>query len=255
MNINSSHNIFKYSLYSISAHLSLIFVAIILTKLFVFDKKSENINLKLIQTSVRVDIVEMPKYTIKELKTMAPPSVKKKKVIVNKRPKSLNKNPVKFKKKARKKTRNDFLSMLSSMGQLETTKIKKKNNALDSHRSDLKKLLLAGNKISEARALYGKESDVDNSIFSIYISVLPDHVRPNWKLPSYLADKDFKCRIQVFLKENGELQHLEIFESSGNLEYDKRAIEAVKKSSPFDQVPKEISERAYKGDIILGFPL
>ena len=197
----------------------------------------------------------MPKYTIKELKTMAPPSVKKEKIIVKKRPKSLNKNPIKFKKNVKKKTRNDFLSMLSSMGQLKKTKIKHKKNALDSHRGDLKKLLLAGNKISEGRALYGQESDIDNSIFSSYIRILPDHVRPNWKLPSYLADKDFKCRVQVFLKGNGELQHLEIFESSGNLEYDKRAIEAVKKSSPFDHIPNEIIDRASKGDIILGFPL
>jgi len=209
----------------------------------------------MIRSSVRVDIVEMPKYTLKELKRMKPPSVRKEKKIVRKTPKSLNNNPIKFKKQVKKKTRNDFLSMLSSMGQLKKTKIKNKKNTLDSHRGNIKKLLLAGNKISEGRALYGKESDMDNSIFSSYISILPDHVRPNWKLPSYLADKDFKCRVQVFLKENGELQHLEIFESSGNLEYDKRAIEAVKKSSPFDQIPKEISDRAYKGDIILGFPL
>ena len=92
-------------------------------------------------------------------------------------------------------------------------------------------------------------------VVNSYIEQLPVHVRPYWKLPSYLMNKNLKCRVRIFLTRKGRLIKIELFESSGSLEYDKRALAAVKRSDPFPSLPSEIQELGVNGSILLGFPL
>ena len=120
----------------------------------------------------------------------------------------------------------------------------------------LNKLILEGNKISKGSSLTGVQVTQNNyGAFENYIVTLPDHVRPYWKLPSYLMDKDYKCRIQVFINAAGDLVRSSLIESSGDSEYDNKAMQAVKDSAPFPRPDASIVSRLIQGEVILGFPL
>ena len=224
-----------------------------------------NSNITLIRNSVRVDVVAMPKLSIKELKQvkLAPAQAKSDDVSPEKTEETINKGDVIFEKKAKRK---DFLSFLKKMSQKPTAKgnkkmVKKTNknkktNVLDElNDSDLKSLTLLGNKVSEGNAAYGEQGSERDSLLSGYASHLPVHIRPFWKLPSYLMDKQLRARIQIFLSQRGEIIRTKMYESSGNPEYDKRALRAIRLAEPYPLPPKEILNRLVGGSLIIGFPL
>lgn len=247
---------------------ALILAAIMLSSK-IFQKVVEtrkNANIRLVESSVRVDVVAMPKMTLKELKAIgsvplnngeeAPPEPKAKTP-------DLNDSKTEFQKTAKKK---NFMDMLKNMAKKDVPKAKKqakkkvkkagsgKSNSAGLSDSELKQLILAGNKLSKGSSITGGTGGSADA-FTQYISSLPDMIRPRWKLPSYLMDQDLKCRIRIFLNPTGRLLRAEIYESSGNPEYDRRALEAVKGSSPFPELAESFKSRGINGDIVLGFPL
>ena len=131
---------------------------------------------------------------------------------------------------------------------------KESANSTGFSQRELQQLILAGNKLSKGSSLTGGSGDSGDA-FTQYISSLPDMIRPRWKLPSYLIDQNLKCRIRIFLNPTGRLLRAEIYESSGNSEYDRRALEAVKGTSPFPELAESFKSRGINGDIVLGFPL
>ena len=109
--------------------------------------------------------------------------------------------------------------------------------------------------MNSGKSIVGSRSLEESTIFHKYLEVLPDWVRINWKLPSYLMDQNLRCRVRVFLTANGRVVRSEIFESSGVLEFDQRALKAVRDSSPFPKIDAEIMSKVINGEILLGFPL
>ena len=103
--------------------------------------------------------------------------------------------------------------------------------------------------------MYGDGNQADLTAFQAYAARLPDLVRPHWRLPSFLMDKKLKCRVRVWLALKGEVSRVEVYQSSGEPEYDQRAIDAVKSTSPFPKLSEEFGKRGLNGDILLGFPL
>ena len=91
--------------------------------------------------------------------------------------------------------------------------------------------------------------------FQIYIAKLPEMIKPQWKLPSFLLSKGLKCRVRIWINNDGTLKRAEIYQSSGDQEYDHRAIQAVERAAPFPKLSEEYGNRAQNGDIVLGFPL
>ncbi|MGB0452705.1 MAG: TonB C-terminal domain-containing protein [Bacteriovoracaceae bacterium] len=237
------------------------------------DKKSLNLsNTKLVKNSIRVDVVGMPKHTLQELKALSKLSqggggevveTQKEKAPTKVQPPSENDFL-----KAKKKT--SFQDLIKNLSQKKVKvnkqkkspkKTKKKTSSNSSSpinskiRNQLKGLILEGNKISKGTSLVGGEAtDALESEFNNYILQVPDVVKINWKLPSYLIDKGLQCRIQVFINAAGEVINLKVIESSGNADYDKKAIEAIWRSS-LPGPGKEIVYRLIRGDLILGFPL
>jgi colicin import membrane protein len=223
-------------------------------------------NIRLVESSVRVDVVAMPKMTLKELKAIgsvplnngepAPAEPKAKTP-------DLNNSNTEFEKAAKKK---NFMDMLKNMAKKNVPKAKRpakkkvnkagtgSANSTGLNESELKQLILAGNKLSKGSSLTGGTGGSGDA-FTQYISSLPDMIRPRWKLPSYLMDQNLKCRIRIFLNPTGRLLRAEIYESSGNPEYDRRALDAVKGSSPFPELAESFKSRGINGDIVLGFPL
>lgn len=227
----------------------------------------KNENLKLIQASVRVDLVAMPKYTLEELKAMTPedvattPAKEPEKVEVKaEEPKPIAKNEPKedFKAKMAKEVaeadkHQSFLTKLKQLSDKKLTDKKSKGSTKDSQ--DLKKLVLAGNKISQGTQTYGDSRGEELKGFDVYVSKLPALVRNYWRLPSFLLDKKLKCRVRVWIAMNGEVTRTDIYQSSGVNEYDQKALEAVKAASPFPQLSEEFGKAGMEGKIVLGFPL
>lgn len=241
------------------------------------QQKLRDANLELIQASVRVDMVAMPKYTLNELKNLSSgveeaqqeeptPAPEAKPVEAEKIPEP-EKPVAKVEEKPdpgptfeeiNKQKRQDFLSKLKQIG---SKKIKSEGNQkaekglYGEKETSLKQLVLAGNRLNKGTAMYGDGSAAEMTAFQAYASRLPDLVRPHWRLPSFLMNKKLKARVRVWLTLNGEVVRAEIYQSSGDAEYDQRAVDAVKATSPFPRLSEEFGRRGMNGDILLGFPL
>jgi colicin import membrane protein len=244
---------------------------------FDMQEKVRDKNLELIQASVRVDMVAMPTQTLNELKSLSSgveeaKSESKSPDVVEK---TLTKEEPKADKVAEKvdpsdkseayleiqeKKRLDFLSKLKKIGnkkvEAPTTATQKADKGLYGEKDTaLKNLVLSGNKLSKGTQMYGEGNAQEMTAFQEYATRLPDLVRPHWKLPSFLMDKNLKARVRVWLSMNGEVSRAIIYQSSGDSEYDQRAIDAVKAAAPFPALKEDFGSRAINGDILLGFPL
>lgn len=263
-------------------HIALVAATLISGKI-VFDIQQENRdkNLELIQASVRVDMVAMPTHTLNELKNLSSgvedaqkeekaPIAEKvvEKEVVKDEPKEEPKDepkvadktpdPTEAYQEANAKKRKDFLSKLKTIGnkKIESEGKQKTDKGLYGDKdSALKNLVLSGNKLSQGSAMYGDGGAGELTAFQAYASRLPDLVRPKWTLPSFLMDKNLKARVRVWLNMSGEVTRVVIHQSSGDTEYDQRAVDAVKAAAPFPALKDEFARRAQNGDILLGFPL
>ena len=244
---------------------------------FDLNRAEREKNLELIQASVRVDMVAMPTHTLNELKNLSSgveeakreekaPEVEKpvEKVEAKPEPKEEPKvaeekpdaGPTFEEAKAAQK-RKDFLSKLKTIGNKKVDSEgtqKADKGAYGSKETALKDLVLSGNKLSKGTAMYGEGGGGDLTAFKAYASRLPDYVRTNWSLPSYLMDKKLQAHIRVWLNMNGDVTRTEVYKSSGNDEYDQRAVEAIKLAK-FPPLKEDFAKKAMSGDILLGFPL
>jgi TonB family protein len=219
-------------------------------------------NLKLINASVRVDMVAMPKQTLNELKSATMPeqgvhaesSTKAESAKAEKIEAAVDKNT--FLKEG--KNKKSFAEMMKKIQRNTQEKVSDKVGVKSGTKNDsgvLKDLILVGNKVSQGTAITGKGGDNESGPFIDYLSQLPEQVRVYWKLPTYLMNKNFKARVRIYIGSSGQLLRAEIFESSGSPEYDQRAIEAIKLSVPFPVPEQGIQSRLSRGDVVLGFPL
>lgn len=235
------------------------FVVSYLFNLKIFSPKK----IKIIESSVRVDVVAMPKFTVQELKKMKVASqAKAEEVEVNTKNESVKNSDSKdsFKKVSKKKV--DLKNLLKNLSLKKTVtkkKVKKirKNNKLKdmvAQNSQLKSLVLEGNKVSKGTSYVGNAAK-EKVEFHAYIGSLPSAIRPNWKLPSYLIEQNLQCRLRIFIGARGEILKIEIYETSGVEEYDNKAIQAVKQSAPLPPPGSDILGKLASGEVILGFPL
>ncbi len=259
-------------------HLALFSLTLISGKIIIDQQASmREKNMELVQASVRVDMVAMPTYTINELKNLSSgdeeakkeepaPTTEAKKVEPKIEPKVEPKVEAKVDptdkapsfEEVNKLKRQSFLSKLKQIG---NKKIKNEGNQkteLGLHgekATNLKNLVIAGNRLNKGVAVYGDGNAADLTAFQAYAARLPDLVRPHWKLPSFLLDKKLKCRVRVWIAPNGEVTRAEVYQSSGDPEYDQRAIDAINSASPMPRLSEEFAKRGLNGDIALGFPL
>lgn len=211
-------------------------------------------DVEVIKSAVRIDIVAMPKLTVKELKKVNLSTTEKEPVEVKEEPKLNETSKVEFKKKAKKIDVNNLLKNFSQKKVIKK-KVKTKKDKPKVDPTELRKIILEGNKVSQGSSTTGESVDDESQAFISYVQSLPDQVKPHWKLPSYLMDKGLRCRVRIFLDKNGKILKSLILESSGEQEYDAKALDAVKNSSPFTPPKKGFLGRAIGGDIVLGFPL
>lgn len=219
-------------------------------------------DVEVIQSSVRVDVVGMPKFTIQELKQVkvedsveSVPQVSK---TVKEDTKAEAEDVVKkddliLQEEGKKK--ESFLNLLQDYSSKKVTSTHQKKSVKNSENTNhLDSLVIEGNKLSKGSSLVGGYTDVQNSEFSSYVQNIPQVIKPFWKLPSYLLEKNLRCRIKMFLSTEGKLLKLEIQESSGVAEFDSRAESAIRDSN-FPKPSEEVGKRLTQSGIILGFPI
>jgi colicin import membrane protein len=255
----------KAVFYSACVHLSLVIISIIMNKMdlsfFKFDPKVTQI-----KSAVKVDVVGMPKYTVQELKRMKLPTIstKVKTPPPSKKPtkNTLNSadNTKAFLKNGKKKSLNDILKNISKKKvtrKIKKGKTKAKKDSKDNGISDadLNNLILEGNKLSKGTSLVGESSAEEMELYQQYTSAIPDVVRKFWKLPTYLKQKELNCRIRIYISPKGKLIKATIYKSSGDKEYDLKALASVEKVKNFPVPAREISRRLVSGDLVLAFPL
>ena len=214
-----------------------------------FSKPPQKIDL--IKSAVRVDIVGMPKDTLKELENTNLDQTTKEEEVPTKAVKVENPEQTEFKEKAKKVDLNSLLSDYSS----KDVEKKKKKNKKNVNQKALRNLVLEGNKASTGNSVKGDVLDKKNQEFISYVQSLPDQIRPYWKLPSYLADQNLQCRIKIYISKTGQVLRVEVIEPSGQSEYDQKALQAIKKASPLRPPPSTILTRVSSGAVGLGFPL
>lgn len=263
------HGVKPFSFYtgkSFSLHIGIIIFCVIFSA-WQFNRKEEQrkANIKLVQSSVRVDVVAMPKKTFQELKalqTVQPETeaAKPEPVVEAKAPET----PDTGKEFIKEKEKTSFADLMKkySKEKVEDAKPKKKSNEQAKEKkfdgkslAKLQGLIKRGNKVQAGQALVGSGSAGDLTVLQEYASNLPNKVKPYWKLPSYLADQNLKCRIQVFINSQGRLLKAKVYETSDSPEYDQRALNAVMKAAPFPTPPDSVATMTMRGDILLGFPL
>ncbi len=227
------------------------------------SKVFQSSDIEVIRSSIRVDVVGMPKFTVQELKKMqaepviaTPPETPAKGAVEETKTETedvIKKDDLVIQEEGKKKT--SFLNLLNDYSSKKvTTKTENKGSKTGSDSKNLNSLIIEGNRLSKGSALVGDYSDEQNSEFSAYVQNIPGVIRPYWKLPDFLLNKDLRCRIKIFLSPEGKLLKAEMQESSGNQEFDARAEQAIR-SSNFPKPTAEVGVRLTNSGIILGFPI
>jgi colicin import membrane protein len=248
-------------LFSLGAHVVFLVLAFaggeVMTKIF----RSQNV--EIITSSVRVDVVGMPRFTVQELKKMqAEPLVEARPEVVARGKTEettteaedvIKKDDLVIQEEGKKK--DSFLNLLNDYSNKKVSvKLEKKGKKSGRGSKHLESLILEGNRLSKGSSLVGDYTDVQNSEFSSYVQNIPGVVRPFWKLPSYLMEKELRCKIRIILSPEGRLLKLELLESSGLPEFDARAERAIRDAT-FPKPSNDVGTRLVDSGIILRFPL
>ncbi len=241
-----------YTKISFLIHFFLLIAAILFQKSFNILQPSATITTVI--PAIRVDVVGMPKMTLKELKKLSEGEGSISEEVQGDSSESKDeRDSISYKKKGKNLSEILRLEALKKISLKEDAQ-KSGKEGKGKIKGDLSKLVLEGNKISKGMAIIGDSRGMVMGAFGQYVSSIPDFVRPNWKLPATLLDSNLNCRVRIYLNADGKLEKAELFESSGNKEYDKRAMQAVMNSS-FPKPGKDIIDKVKLGNILLGFPL
>lgn len=76
--------------------------------------------------------------------------------------------------------------------------------------------------------------------FSGYMTVLQGKIQKSWNPPDCL-EQDGHATVKFSITRSGDVYSSQIIESSGNPVFDESALEAIRKSSPFDHFPASTS--------------
>lgn len=87
-----------------------------------------------------------------------------------------------------------------------------------------------------------------------YLGNIDQHVKKNWSLPQWLANKNYKAQALIKLDERGNVIENKIVKSSGNPDYDDEVLTAIQRSSPFPPPPEKFLDIVAVNGILLGFP-
>lgn len=110
--------------------------------------------------------------------------------------------------------------------------------------------LIKGNIISAGSSLTGLSKLQHDE----YIANLDRHIKEHWTLPEWLAAKDYKAQVRVYIDSRGMLVGKALVKSSGNPTYDDYALATIEKSIPFPIPPEKLTAHLEINGFVVGFP-
>ena len=177
------------------------------------------------QTTKEVELQKPPQ----EIKTTLPQKTEK---VLD----EINLDQVKSKQK-------NALEKLKAMAAMEKFKeeLSKKKTSAPSYK---------GSVISPGTALTGLSKLQHDS----YTGLLDNHIKQNWSLPEWLANREFRAQARVFIDSKGNILDRKIVKSSGNPSYDEAVLLTIDKSAPFPAPPEKFAALVSIDGILIGFP-
>lgn len=109
---------------------------------------------------------------------------------------------------------------------------------------------IKGNVLSPGTALTG----LSKLQHDTYLSDLDSHIKANWALPEWLANRDLKAQARVYIDSHGAILSRKITKSSGNPAYDAEVLKTIDVSAPFPPPPEKFSSMVEVDGILIGFP-
>ncbi|MDH4469007.1 MAG: cell envelope integrity protein TolA [Bacteriovoracaceae bacterium] len=248
---------------SFSFHLFFLFLILAVTYIHFWKEEEEG---RVIVPSIQVDVVSMPKFTLEELRKMdldVSQDVAKEETKVDEKKEVKDENESEVKPTEVKDPPpaqiDDLLKELSKKkvkpSKIETKDNNKKIELSDEKREQLKRLALEGNKLMQGQAVEGLSDQQLQEEIEIYTAQLSSRIKNFWILPSYLIDRPLRTRIKIFIDGTGKLLSHEVLSSSGEAEFDQRAVQSIMKAAPFMIPHKDIVPRLLRGNIVIVFPL
>ena len=157
-----------------------------------------------------------------------------------KKPEPKSKTPETTKTDKLKDQQSSALQRLEALNRLK----KKKNEAAADG------VTIKGNRLNQGHSLVG----VEKIEYNRYLADLDIHIKRQWHLPEWLADKPLKTAIWIRFDENGLLLEKKVLRSSGQPDYDKEAMQAIVNSAPFPAPPENLISYFKDNGIELRFP-
>lgn len=109
---------------------------------------------------------------------------------------------------------------------------------------------IKGNMVSPGTALTGlNKLQHDN-----YGADLDRHIKQHWSLPEWLAKRDLKAQVRVYIDTRGNVLERKLVKSSGNPSYDEEVLSTIDKSAPFPAPPEKFQAYVSVNGILIGFP-
>ncbi len=250
-----------------SLFLHLLLVLVLLFRIFIFpSERPEMIK------SVRVDLVALPDKDPQEgPKGTPPPPAAEEKAKEKPKEKAAEKKPeentfVEKKTDKKKKTedekkkpepkkeepkvaeqQNAALNRLKALAKIKEMKSKKEAEAKAGEGEGQQ---YKGNVLSEGNSLTGVEKLQHDQ----YLGKLDAHIKNNWRLPAWLANKPYSTAVLVKFDEKGLVLEKRVVRSSGNSAFDSEAMQAIANSVPFPEPPEHLVSYFKVRGIELRFP-
>lgn len=204
-----------------------------------------------LQDSIRVDMVDLPTKQAslppepaKEAppapaeppkKAEPPPPAPAKEVA---KPKLPPPKPVPDKPKVDlNKTKQDQAAALKRLEALQKIQNMMKNKPSESTAPAAPPQPVRGNVVTSGNALTG----IARMEHQSYLGTIKNSVKSQWNLPGWMANANLSARVRLYLDSNGNVVKKMISKSSGNEEYDTRALGAVEAASPLPAPPSSLT--------------
>lgn len=197
-----------------------------------------------IKEAIRVDMVGLP-----DIKRPTAPAQQKKEVKKS-APKKPKPKPPKPKKPEPKKPKKELKKAEKPKAKPNPQQTKTaQSQAIENLREE--KPRYAGEQISKGDS---QEGEVNALLISAYSARIRAHLNRNWNIPQFLADKNLRATMVIYINRIGQVTRIELEKTSGDESFDQIVIETIRMSSPLPEPPSELTYSLSREGIGFNFP-